>query len=305
LPKPTPSLFFSALSSVAVATALSVALPGANLAPNHVSACDAQSAGDLNRPPSAQNARHTPQQPAASSAEQPAGSAPAGDDKILFDHVNESRRLAGLPALRWDAHLAAAARKHCALLVEHESLSHQFPGEADLKERLQQSGAEFSAAAENVALAGTPDELHDQWMHSPPHRANILDPQLTAIGIAEQPGHKGLYAVQDFTLAADNLSIDEQEGKIRALLAATGIAVADSPGHLQGSEARKTCQMSSGYAGKAAAYVKFDTADLSQLPARVKTLLDSGKYRSFQVGACDPGGSDGFTHYRIAVLLYP
>jgi uncharacterized protein YkwD len=305
LPKPTPSAFFFALSSAVVAIVLSMTLPGVMLAQNSASELSVQSAGDPNRPPSAQNPRRTTQHAAAAPAQQSSTNAPSGDDKILFDHVNESRVLAGLPMLRWDADLAAAARKHCALLVEHESLSHQFPGEVDLKQRLQQSGAAFSVAAENVALAATPDELHSEWMHSPPHRANILDPELTAIGIAEMQGRKGLYAVQDFALAVDNLTIYEQEGKIRALIAATGIAVADSPGHLQGNDARKTCEMANGYAGKAAAYAKFDTADLSQLPARVKTLLNSGKYRSFAVGACDPGGSDGFTHYRIAVLLYP
>ena len=159
-------------------------------------------------------------------------------------------------------------------------------------------------AAENVALAGTPDEIHYEWMHSPPHRANILDPQLNAIGIAEMPGRKGLYAVQDFALAVEKLSLAQQEEKVRALISASGLRTEDNPERTQWNDARKTCQMSSGSAGQPAALLKFDGSDLSQLPARLQPLLSSGKYRSAAVGACDPGGIDGFTHFRVAVLFY-
>jgi uncharacterized protein YkwD len=296
--------------------ALSFAIsPRPSFARNSASS-QAQSSDDPNRPPYAQTPRRAPQhvqaasmpQPSAPqpSAPQPSTNAPSGDERILFDHVNESRVLAGLHPLQWDANLAAAARRHCLLLVQHEALSHQFPGEADLKIRLRQNGVEFSVAAENVAVAGTPDELHYAWMHSPPHRANILDPDLNAIGIAELPGSKGLYATQDFAQALESLSLAEQEQQIRSLLSAAGLRTADNAERTQWSDARRTCQMPSGYAGKPAAFVKFDSADLRQLPAKLRTLLAGGKYRSAAVGACDPiGSSDGFSQYRLAVLLYP
>jgi len=273
-------------------------------AQNSDSSLTAQSGGDPNRPPYAQNSRPAPQRTALVAAAS-SGTVPSGDEKILFDHVNQSRVLAGLPALHWDANLAAAARKHCTLLVQHEALSHQFPGEEGVKERARHAGAEFSVVAENVALAPTPDELHYEWMHSPPHRANILDPELTAIGVAVMPGNKGLYAVQDFSLALETLTIYEQEQKIRALISTMGVRTADNPERTQWNDARKTCQMTSGFAGNAAAFVKFDTADLGELPTRLKTMLGSGKYRTAAVGACDvQSASDSFTHYRIAVLLY-
>jgi len=307
LSKPAPAKFFAIVFCASAAIVLSVMSPGACLAQN-ASASSAQSGSDPNRPPYAQSPRRTSQHSlkAATTTEKHSGNAPSGDEKILFDHVNESRVLVGLPPLHWDANLAAAARQHCALLVQHEALSHQFPGEQDLKLRLRQSGVEFSVAAENVAVAGSPDEIHYEWMHSPPHRANILDRDLNAIGIAEMPGRKGLYAVQDFAQGLESLTIYEQEVKIRALISAAGLHTADNPVHTQWNDARQSCQMASGYAGKASAFIKFDTADLSQLPAKLKTLLASGKYRTAAVGACEPGSnSDGFTRYRIAVLLFP
>lgn len=305
MPKSEPPPFFVILFFAAVTMAISVMLPRECVAQNYTSSLSGQSGGDPNRPPSAQNPRSVPQHPPVTAAEKSSTEAPSGDEKILFDHVNESRVLAGLAALRWDANLAAAARKHCALLVQHEALSHQFPGEEDLKERARQAGAAFSALAENVALAATPDEIHYEWMHSPPHRANILDPELTTIGIAEMPGNKGLYAVQDFSRAVENLTLQQQEEKMRALIVAAGVRNADSPGPAQWSDARKACQVTNGNVGRSSTFVKFDSSDLNQLPARLKSLLASGKYSSAAVGACDPGGSsDGFTHYRIAVLLY-
>lgn len=265
----------------------------------------AAQSGDPNRPPTAQ---HPPQRNATAvdrAAGQRGDSEPSGDESVLFDHLNESRVLAGLPALRWDARLAAAAREHCALLVQHDALSHQFPGEPGLQERLISAGAEFSVAAENVALAPTPDEIHYEWMHSPPHRANILDPQLNAIGIAAMPGNKGLYAVQDFSHAVERLSLPEQEEKVRNLIAATGVSTADNPAHTQWSDARKSCTMSSGFAGKPASVVHFETSDVSKLPPQLEASLRGGKYRSAAVGACEARNStSGFTQFRFAVLLY-
>lgn len=264
----------------------------------------AQSANP-NRPPTAQRPARRNATSTNRAADQRENSEPSGDEKNLFDHVNESRVLAGLPALRWDAKLAAAARKHCALLVQHDALSHQFPGEPGLQERLNSAGAEFSVAAENVALAPTPDEIHYEWMHSPPHRANILDPQLNAIGIAAMPGKRGLYGVQDFSHAVEQLSVPAQEEKVRSLIAATGVRTADNPEHTHWSDARKLCTMSSGFAGKPASVVNFETSDVNKLPPQLEASLRSGKYHSAAVGACEVHNyTGGFTQFRFTVLLY-
>jgi uncharacterized protein YkwD len=262
----------------------------------------AEQSSDLNRPPTAQPPAR--RNAGANRAASQHDSEPFGDERVLFEHVNESRVLAGLSALRWDVKLAAAAREHCALLVQHDALSHQFPGEPGLQERLNSAGAEFSVAAENVALAPTPDEIHYEWMHSPPHRANILDPQLNAIGIAAMPGKRGLYAVQDFSHAVEQLSLPDQEERVRNLIAGTGVRTADNPEHTHWSDARKSCTMSSGFSGKPASVVHFETSDVSKLPPQLEASLRSGKYHSAAVGACETPNSTGFTQFRFTVLLY-
>jgi uncharacterized protein YkwD len=303
--KRAPSAVFFVLFYAAVMPAISAIFPCVGLAQSFASFGAQSGGGDPNRPPTAQHTPPRNQHTPISSTERPSADAPAGDEEILFEHVNESRVLAGLAALQWDANLAAAARQHCVLLVQHEALSHQFPEEDGLKERLRHTGAEFSVAAENIAMAATPDELHYEWMHSPPHRANILDPDLNAIGIAELPGRKGLYAVQDFARAVEKMSFPEQEERVRLLISAAGVHTADNPERTQWSDARATCGMKDGYAGKPAEVVRFETSDLSQLPAKLKTSLASGRYHSAAVGACQPRNSgDGFAVFRVAVLLY-
>jgi len=56
-------------------------------------------------------------------------------------------------------------------------------------------GAGFDVTAENCAGGGyEASSFIEMWMNSPGHRANILNPRLTHIGI----GIYGKYAVQDF-----------------------------------------------------------------------------------------------------------
>jgi uncharacterized protein YkwD len=261
-------------------------------------ACFAQ-----DRPPSAPQARPQAVRSASAVAEKSSQSA---SEKLLFEQLNESRVLAGLAPLHWDSNLAAAAREHCAVMVHHEALSHQFPGEPDLLKRISGTGASFSALAENVAVAPTAQEIHYEWMHSPPHRANILDPQLTAVGIAAMPGHKGVYAVQDFSLAREKLSLEEQEETVRTLISAAGVRVSDDPNHSRLGDARRTCRMKESYSGSPSSIVRFESSDLSELPPRLLAALREGRFHSAAVGACSLGSgeSEGFTHFRLAVLLY-
>lgn len=120
-------------------------------------------------------------------------------ERQLLAATNREREAHGLQALRWNAALAEAARRHAELMVEHQTISHQFAGEPSLPTRATQAGVQFSALAENVAEAPNYQEIHNLWMHSPGHRANILDPNLTSIGIAVAASNGEFYAVQDFS----------------------------------------------------------------------------------------------------------
>ena len=100
-------------------------------------------------------------------------------------------------------------------MVGESELSHQYPGEADLVTRAGQQGAHFRSVAENVALGPTPQAIEQEWMHSAPHRANILDPQMNAIGIGIVKKGGSYYAVEDFADSVAQLGprADREEGR--------------------------------------------------------------------------------------------
>jgi hypothetical protein len=185
-------------------------------------------------------------------------------------------------------------------MAQANTLSHQFPGEPPLQQRATQAGARFSLIAENVAEGPSAAHLHQQWMNSVPHRANLLDPELNAVGIAVVQSGGTLFAVEDFSTALPALNLDAQELQVAAQLSAHGLRMVNAT-----ADARKTCDMDRGWSGqRPASVVRYETPDLGRLPDDVAQKLQSGKFHTAAVGACDAGSSAGFTRFRIAILLF-
>ena len=225
---------------------------------------------------------------------------PAGEEKFLFDAVNHDRAEQNLPPLKWDANLATAARAHAHLMAEHNHISHQFSGEPDLTKRAHVAGAHFSEIAENVAESYSVSQLHIAWMTSTPHRENILNPRITAVGIAIEKRGEEFYGVQDFSTAVDNFSKAEQEKRVGELLQARGLHIEKNP-----DQARKACDSSVAVPGvHSLAILHFEAPDLNQLPERIVSTIRKGSYRTAAVGACNVEESKGFSRFRISVLLY-
>jgi uncharacterized protein YkwD len=122
-------------------------------------------------------------------------------ERQLFDATNRERLAHGLPALRWNGALAAAARKHAIEMAHKDALSHQFPGEPSLPSRVKQAGAHFVWLSENVALGPSPSLIHAEFVKSPPHRANMLDTDMDIMGIGVVERNGQLFAVEDFSKA--------------------------------------------------------------------------------------------------------
>jgi uncharacterized protein YkwD len=221
-------------------------------------------------------------------------------DLTLFNAANRDRAAAGLPPLKWDDALASAAHDHALKMAGANRLSHQLPGEPPMQDRARRAGARFSLIAENIAEGPSVAGLHTQWMNSPPHRANLLDPQLNSIGISVVQSGNNYFAVQDFSIAVPSLSLKGQEQQISEQLSELGLQNVSET-----EDARKTCALDRGWAGqKPASLVRYETGDLDQLPDDVDQKVASGKFRSAAVGACQSAGSGDFARYRIAILLF-
>jgi hypothetical protein len=224
------------------------------------------------------------------------------DEQLLLDAVNKDRADHGLPPLKWDPALAQAAKLHAQWMSGQSTLSHQYQGEPDLVTRASQAGAHFGVVAENIAMGPDLLGLEKQWMSSAPHRANILDRRLNAVGIGLVRRGANYFGVEDFSDAVAALDPGQIEHKVTALLEQQGI-------HATGPQrdAEQTCEMPHGIAGGSAPkfVVRWEGPDLSALPPALVQQIRTGRYHSAAVGACDSAHpQQGFTTYRVAVLLY-
>jgi uncharacterized protein YkwD len=108
----------------------------------------------------------------------------------LLELINASRQKAGLRPLASDPELRRVALAHSVDMAQHGFVGHVSPTTGSPDDRLQRSTIQVSVAAENVALEATPEGVHAGLMNSPGHRANILRPDFThvGIGVTLQPG---------------------------------------------------------------------------------------------------------------------
>ncbi len=220
----------------------------------------------------------------------------------IVELANQARAAAGAKPLEWDVALGEAARRHCLRMVAEGPIAHRYGGEPDLSARAAQAGAHFSLIEENVAIGPTPAVIHDEWMHSPGHRDNLLNPEVNRVGVAIVASRGVLYAVADYARDVPALTQSEVEAKIAGLLRVSGIGMVADP-----STARLYCaQMNSPKGGAQPGFVmRWQGSDLKHLPQQLVDRLGSGQYHRAAVGSCPAKSVEGsFTAYRVAVLLY-
>lgn len=119
--------------------------------------------------------------------------------KEVFRLTNLEREKYGLPALSGnDAGLNAAAAIRAGEIKR--SLSHTRPNGGQCFSVLDEIGAIYSSAAENIAGGyATPAAVVEGWMNSPGHRKNILNGNLTHLGVSVEINENGrLYWAQMF-----------------------------------------------------------------------------------------------------------
>jgi uncharacterized protein YkwD len=122
-------------------------------------------------------------------------------ERQLFDGVNRARRAQGLPDLKWNDALAAAARRHAGLMAQHGSAEHGYAGEPSLASRVTQAGGHFVWLAENVIQGISTDGMQAAFLKSANHRANMLDSDMDSLGVGVVERGGQLFAVEDFSKA--------------------------------------------------------------------------------------------------------
>lgn len=113
----------------------------------------------------------------------------------LVDRVREHF---GIPPLRFSHDLFRSATGHSNDMVRHGYFSHYGSRGSTLLGRVGKagylSGAGYYLVGENIGGGpgrrfGSPIQVFRSWMHSPPHRANILDPKFRDFGVGVARGY--------------------------------------------------------------------------------------------------------------------
>jgi uncharacterized protein YkwD len=111
--------------------------------------------------------------------------------------VNRVRKHYGLPRLRYNPDLRRSATAHSNDMVTNGYFSHFGPGGSTPSDRIIRAGyltrARSYFLGEDLAGGGgrrygSPLSIFRAWMHSPPHRANILDPRFDDSGVGVARG---------------------------------------------------------------------------------------------------------------------
>jgi hypothetical protein len=121
------------------------------------------------------------------------GAAAAGQVTLCL--LNRERTQRGLPALSENGLLTAASVEHSQDMVRRRYFEHTTPDGVDVQARLRAIGyarGRTVSTGENIAYGfaakSTPAAIVRIWMNSAGHRADILRPAFTEIGIGIATG---------------------------------------------------------------------------------------------------------------------
>ena len=107
----------------------------------------------------------------------------------ILSLVNKERAAAGLSALELDTKLNEVATEKARDMAVNNYFSHTSPTYGSPFDMLSEFGVSYRTAGENIAYGQTSEEqVMNDWMNSPGHRANILNANYTKLGVGYVQG---------------------------------------------------------------------------------------------------------------------
>ena len=121
----------------------------------------------------------------------------------VWSRINEERAAAGLKPVSEYIKLEAVAQAHAEEMRKLNYVAHRSPNTGMASDRADAAGILWRKISENVALNQTALSAHASLMESPAHRTNVIDPDVTHIGIGvafsdDGHGHRQVYLVENF-----------------------------------------------------------------------------------------------------------
>lgn len=129
----------------------------------------------------------------------PSVSVLTADEQHMVDMINQERIAAGVKPVKLDLRLASVGRAKANDLKANNYFDHTSPTYGSPWAMMQQVGLKVQWAGENISGNKSVEGSMAALMLSPGHRANILDPRFThvGVGIAYGSAYGNLY-VQEF-----------------------------------------------------------------------------------------------------------
>jgi uncharacterized protein YkwD len=124
-------------------------------------------------------------------------------ERRLLALMNRDRQAAGVSPLLWDDRVTSVSRAHSEDMRKTKIVAHISPTTGSAADRVRAAGIKTALVLENVARAYGVGEAHAGLMNSPGHRANVLAPQATHVGIGvvlgdEVSGRREMFLTQVF-----------------------------------------------------------------------------------------------------------
>jgi uncharacterized protein YkwD len=219
-------------------------------------------------------------------------------EQELLELANQARTHAGLAPLRADDCLIRAARQHAAVMAARGGISHQFPGEPPFNQRIAVNCATpLEEYAENVAEAGDTQAAHQNFMHSPAHRENLLHPSYNVAGFGIVRRGSTLYVVQDFghslpsyspqragDLIASSIQRTRREARLPDLdKMASGVAQSEACALARSDSLRPVAPAQP---GQTRYILRYTTMQPESLPAAATKAVRDRSVHAFEFGVC-------------------
>ncbi|MDX9871189.1 MAG: CAP domain-containing protein [Clostridia bacterium] len=120
-------------------------------------------------------------------------------EQQMVNLVNQERAKAGLAPLVVDSALVQSAREKSKDMVANNYFSHNSPTYGGFAAQIRSRTADYTYVGENLAGNKNVSAAHTALMNSAGHRANILNPNYTHIGVGiTSSGQYGLIITQHF-----------------------------------------------------------------------------------------------------------
>jgi len=240
-------------------------------------------------------------------------------ERELVRLTNEDRAREKAAPLESDELLAQAARTHLQQMIGEHTLSHQFPGEPTVAERIAATGLRFQASGENVAFftAGHNAKenaavANDILMHSPPHRENILKRDYNAIGVAMGSDGHDVWVVEDFARAFPSTSAADIEAQVKHAMQEARASHQLGPLRFETKSNLRPYACSNEVSPsrvlhtfpQARSVDIFTVWDASRLSSGALNRASSRETRSAAVTACEVSGPAAHGSYRVIALFF-